>query len=69
LRRAHLDELPQMFNVLRGEMSLVGPRPERPELVSDLEKKIPFYRARLLTKPGVTGWAPLMARVILSDQK
>jgi lipopolysaccharide/colanic/teichoic acid biosynthesis glycosyltransferase len=59
LRRAHLDELPQMFNVLRGEMSLVGPRPERPELVSDLEKKIPFYRARLLTKPGVTGWAQI----------
>jgi lipopolysaccharide/colanic/teichoic acid biosynthesis glycosyltransferase len=57
MRRAHLDELPQFWNVLRGEMSLVGPRPERPELVAELEKQIPFYRARLLVKPGLTGWA------------
>jgi len=57
LRRTHLDEFPQFWNVLRGDMSLVGPRPERPELVAELEKKIPFYRARLLAKPGVTGWA------------
>ena len=57
LRRMHLDEFPQFWNVLRGEMSLVGPRPERPELVAELEKKIPFYRARLLAKPGITGWA------------
>ena len=57
LRRAHLDEFPQFWNVLRGEMSLVGPRPERPELVVELEKQIPFYRARLLVKPGITGWA------------
>jgi exopolysaccharide biosynthesis polyprenyl glycosylphosphotransferase len=57
LRRIHLDEFPQFWNVLRGDMSLVGPRPERPELVAELEKKIPFYRARLLVKPGVTGWA------------
>ena len=57
LRRTHLDEFPQFWNVLLGSMSLVGPRPERPELVADLEKKIPFYRARLLVKPGVTGWA------------
>jgi len=57
LRRTHLDEFPQFWNVLRGDMSLVGPRPERPELVAELEKKIPFYRARLLVKPGVTGWA------------
>lgn len=57
LRRAHLDEFPQFWNVLRGGMSLVGPRPERPELVAELEKQIPFYRARLLTKPGITGWA------------
>jgi len=57
LRRAHLDEFPQFFNVLRGEMSLVGPRPERPELVQELEREIPFYRARLLVKPGITGWA------------
>ena len=57
LRRVHLDEFPQFWNVLRGEMSLIGPRPERPELVADLEKAIPFYRARLLVKPGLSGWA------------
>ena len=57
LRRMHVDEFPQFWNVLRGDMSLVGPRPERPELVAELEKSIPFYRARLLAKPGVSGWA------------
>jgi exopolysaccharide biosynthesis polyprenyl glycosylphosphotransferase len=57
LRKTHLDEFPQFWNVLKGDMSLVGPRPERPELVADLEKKIPFYRARLLVKPGLGGWA------------
>jgi exopolysaccharide biosynthesis polyprenyl glycosylphosphotransferase len=57
LRKTHLDEMPQFLNVLRGDMSIVGPRPERPELVAELEKKIPFYRARLLVKPGITGWA------------
>jgi exopolysaccharide biosynthesis polyprenyl glycosylphosphotransferase len=57
LRRTHLDEFPQFWNVLRGEMSLVGPRAERPEWVVQFEKQIPFYRARLLVKPGVTGWA------------
>lgn len=57
LRKSHLDELPQFYNVLRGEMSLVGPRAERPELVSLFEKHVPFYRARLLVKPGVSGWA------------
>ena len=57
LRRTHLDEFPQFWNVLVGEMSLVGPRPERPELVAELEKQIPFYRARLLVKPGIGGWA------------
>ncbi len=57
LRRTHLDELPQVINVIRGEMSIVGPRPERPELVAELEKQIPFYRARLAIRPGVTGWA------------
>ncbi len=57
LRKTHLDELPQFVNVLRGDMSLVGPRAERPELVELFQKKIPFYRARLLVKPGITGWA------------
>jgi exopolysaccharide biosynthesis polyprenyl glycosylphosphotransferase len=57
LRRMHIDEFPQFWNVFRGEMSLVGPRPERPELVAELEMAIPFYRARLLVKPGLSGWA------------
>jgi lipopolysaccharide/colanic/teichoic acid biosynthesis glycosyltransferase len=53
----HIDEFPQFLNVLKGDMSMVGPRPERPELVADLEQQIPFYRARLLAKPGIGGWA------------
>ena len=57
LRKTHLDELPQFFNVLKGEMSLVGPREERPELVEMFQEYVPFYRARLLVKPGMTGWA------------
>ncbi len=57
LRRTHLDELPQLWNVLRGEMSLVGPRPERPEFVVQLERAIPRYSDRLLVRPGVTGLA------------
>lgn len=57
LRRTHLDELPQFINVLRGEMSLVGPRAERPELVDLFQQHVPFYRARLLVKPGISGWA------------
>ena len=57
LRRTHLDELPQFVNVLIGDMSLVGPRAERPEMVSYFENYVPFYRARLLVRPGITGWA------------
>ncbi len=57
LRKTHLDELPQLWNVLRGDMSLVGPRPERPEFVPMLERALPGYRDRLLVKPGVTGLA------------
>jgi lipopolysaccharide/colanic/teichoic acid biosynthesis glycosyltransferase len=57
LRRSHLDELPQLWNVLRGDMSLIGPRPERPEFVPQLERALPHYRARLYVRPGVTGLA------------
>jgi len=57
LRRWRIDELPQLVNVLRGEMSLVGPRPERPELAARLEREIPFYAFRYSVRPGLTGWA------------
>lgn len=59
LRRTRLDELPQFWNVLRGDMSLVGPRAEVPKLVNEYQKQVPFYRARLLVKPGLTGWAQI----------
>lgn len=65
LRASHLDELPQLWNVLRGELSFVGPRPERPEWVVKLEKQIPYYETRLLVKPGITGWAQLNHRADL----
>jgi len=57
LRRVRLDELPQLWNVLKGEMSFVGPRPERPEFVSNLTEQIPYYGQRHVIRPGVTGWA------------
>ncbi len=57
IRRLRLDELPQMINVLKGEMSLVGPRPERPYFVDKLQQVIPYYKQRLVVKPGITGWA------------
>jgi exopolysaccharide biosynthesis polyprenyl glycosylphosphotransferase len=59
LRRSHLDEVPQLLNVLRGEMTLVGPRPERPEMVSELERRFNHYTRRHLVKPGIAGWAAL----------
>ena len=57
LRNTRLDEFPQFYNILKGDMSMIGPRPERPEFVEDLEKKIPFYALRNVVKPGLTGWA------------
>lgn len=59
LRRTHLDEVPQLWNVLKGEMSMVGPRPERPEFVAMLEASMPLWSRRLLIKPGITGWAQI----------
>jgi sugar transferase (PEP-CTERM system associated) len=59
IRKTRIDELPQLINVLRGEMSLVGPRPERPEFVAQFEQKLPFYRGRHAVRPGITGWAQL----------
>jgi len=57
LRRTGMDEIPQLFNVLQGDMSFVGPRPERPHFVAELQEKIPYYSQRLAVKPGITGWA------------
>ncbi len=62
LRKTRLDEIPQLFNVLRGEMSLVGPRPERPYFCDQLEKEIPFYKLRHSIRPGLTGWAQVRFR-------
>lgn len=59
IRNTRLDELPQIYNVIKGEMSIVGPRPERPEFVSELKEKIPFYDTRHYVKPGLMGWAQL----------
>lgn len=59
LRKSRLDELPQLFNVLRGEMSMVGPRPERPAIFADLKNKVPTYQYRQLTRPGITGLAQI----------
>ena len=62
LRRLRVDELPQLFNVLKGDMSLVGPRPERPEFVAELAATIPYYTFRLAVPPGLTGWAQVNVR-------
>ena len=59
LRKSYLDELPQIINIFRGEMSFVGPRPERPEFVELLREHVQFYETRLLVRPGITGWAQI----------
>ena len=67
LRRTHLDEIPQLLNVLRGDMSVVGPRPEQPEFVEHLERMLPYYNRRHLIKPGLTGWAQVRCGYAGSD--
>ena len=67
LRRTHVDELPQLLNVLRGEMSVVGPRPEQPEFVAQLERSLQFYDRRHLLKPGITDWAQVRCGYARSD--
>ncbi|RYY34208.1 MAG: exopolysaccharide biosynthesis polyprenyl glycosylphosphotransferase, partial [Sphingomonadales bacterium] len=59
IRKTRIDELPQCWNVLKGEMSFVGPRPERPTFVEDLETQLPYYAERHMVKPGLTGWAQI----------
>lgn len=68
MRRTRLDELPQLYNILRGDMSLIGPRPERPEHVERLQEKIPFYRTRHIIRPGLTGWAQVRYQYGATDE-
>jgi exopolysaccharide biosynthesis polyprenyl glycosylphosphotransferase len=69
LRKYHIDEIPQLINVLRGEMSLIGPRPERLSFIQEFEKKFPRFRDRLQVKPGITGWAQINGGYDLSPKE
>ena len=72
LRKSHLDEIPQMLNILKGEMSIIGPRPERPEFTINLGKEITLYNLRHIIKPGFTGWAQVKyryARTVAESKK
>ncbi len=72
IRKLHLDEIPQMWNIIRGDIALVGPRPERPEIVRDLETQIPYYNLRHSVRPGFTGWAQIKfryARTVLDSKE
>jgi lipopolysaccharide/colanic/teichoic acid biosynthesis glycosyltransferase len=62
IRKTRIDELPQLYNVLRGEMSMVGPRPERPVFIEQLDSQVPYFKQRLYVKPGVTGHAQVRCR-------
>jgi exopolysaccharide biosynthesis polyprenyl glycosylphosphotransferase len=68
IRRLRIDEIPQMVNVLRGEMSFVGPRPERPFFVASLKEKVPYYKIRFSVKPGITGWAQISSSYADSEE-
>jgi exopolysaccharide biosynthesis polyprenyl glycosylphosphotransferase len=69
LRTTHLDELPQVLNILRGDLALVGPRPEQPQMVAELTEKIPYYGLRHLVRPGLTGWAQVKYQYASSDEE
>jgi lipopolysaccharide/colanic/teichoic acid biosynthesis glycosyltransferase len=68
LRTTHLDEVPQMYNIIKGDLALIGPRAERPEFVAELEQQIPYYYLRHTIKPGFTGWAQIKYRYARSIQ-